>query len=484
MLANIDITTIKHALIPSITLATLLSIDTLKTCVAIDSLTRSRHNSNREIVGQGFGNLVCAIIGGLPGAGTMGATLINVTSGGRTPLAGLFNGIFVLLTLLFLGPFLAWIPVASLAGILLVIAFRMYDRSMFRLLLHPSGRFDFVVIISVVIVALTFDLIAASGVGIAMAIILFIRDQIRESVILQKTNLSLMSSKTQRPELEKNLIKKYGAQAVICKLQGNLFFGTTDQFSRTLEDELKTATYLLLDMRRVHSLDYTAFHLLDQIHGQLAERNGHLLFSGMPSQLYEKRDFERYLSQMGLFSQNREILIFDTFDSALEWMEEKILSQQNVIPVNPDQTLGLKDFYLFHGFIQNDLESLEHCMTKKTVLKGSLIVRHGDLGDELFLVRKGSFRALLPLASGKHHHIATFEQGSFFGELAFLDRDRRSADIEAKSDSEVYIFSRARFNELSISFPEVGAQVFARLALAIAQRLRTTDSELRALEDR
>lgn len=484
LLANVDMNTIEQALVPAFTLAALLSIDTLKTCVAIDSMTRNRHNSNREIVGQGVGNLICALLGGLPGAGTMGASLVNFTSGGRLPLAGLFEGVFVLLAIFFLGPLLAWIPVASLAGILIVIAFRMFDWSMFRLLFLPSGRFDFLVIISVVIVAVSLDLIAASGVGIAMAIILFIRDQIHESVILQKTSLKHMSSKTQRQEQEREILQKNGHQAVICKLQGNLFFGTTDQFSRTLDQDLKSALYLLLDMRRVHSFDYTAFHLLEQIHAQLAERGGRLLFSGMPSHLYEKIDFERYLSHMGLINQNDGVMIFQTFDSALEWMEDLILIQNGVASAASVQALEIKDFHLFRGFTPKELKHIGDCMTLHKVEKGHKIVQHGDLGDELFLVRKGSFKALLPLAGGKHHHIATFEQGSFFGELAFLDRDRRTADVEAKTSAEVYVFSRSKLNEQSITFPEVGAQVFARLALAIAQRLRSADIELRALEDR
>lgn len=484
LFSNIDWNTVKLALVPAVTLSVLLSIDTLKTCVAIDSLTRTRHNSNKEIVGQGIGNLACALLGGLPGAGTMGATLVNVSSGGLTPIAGVFEGVFVLLATLFLGPLLAWIPVAALAGILIVIAFRMFDRSMFRLALNPSGRFDFVVIMSVVVVALTVDLIAASGVGIAMAIILFVRDQIRETVILQKTLLSHMSSKTQRQESEKEILQKYGSQAVICKLQGNLFFGTTDQFSRSLESELQTARYLLLDMRRVHSLDYTAFHLLEQIHSQLAEKGGNLLFSGMPSRLYEKRDFERYLSQMGLVRQSNGVLIFSTFDSALEWMEERILEQQGLVRSTEEHSLDLQEFNLFKGFSPQEYQLLKKCMIERNVAKGETIVKHGDFGDEIFLVRRGSFRAMLPLANGQHHHIATFEQGSFFGELAFLDREHRSADIEAKTESEVFIFSRARFNESSQGHPEIGAQVFARLALAIAQRLRSTDKELRALEER
>jgi len=82
--------------VPALTLSVLLSIDTLKTCVVVDALTRSRHNSNRELIGQGAGNFASALIGGMPGSGTMGATLVNVNSGGRTRLSGLMEGVFVL----------------------------------------------------------------------------------------------------------------------------------------------------------------------------------------------------------------------------------------------------------------------------------------------------------------------------------------------------------------------------------------------------
>src|SRR6185436_12667448 len=108
--------------------------DTLKTCVVVDALTHSRHDSNREIVGQGLANLASAALGGVPGAGTSGATLVNVASGGRTRLSGLACGVFVLLAYLVLGRLVAWAPLAALAGILVVVAARMFDWGSFRLL--------------------------------------------------------------------------------------------------------------------------------------------------------------------------------------------------------------------------------------------------------------------------------------------------------------------------------------------------------------
>ena len=483
-LTEIDGTALRLVLVPALTLSILLSIDTLKTCVGLDALTRSRHNSNRELIGQGLGNLASFLVGGIPGAGTMAPTLVNVTSGGRTPRSGAIEGVFVVLAVVFLSRLIAWVPIGALAGILLMIAWRMFDKNMFRLLRHPAGRLDFCVIAGVVLVALTVDLIAASGVGVAMAILLFIRDQVRGSVIRRKGYLNQMSSKTRREATEREILNRDGAQAVFCELQGNLFFGTTDQLFSQLEPDLKTCRFLLLDMRHVQSIDYNAVHLFEQMHAQLAERGGQLLFSGMPSGLMEQRDFERYLAQMGLVREGDGVIITETRDSALEWMEEHILEAAGFIRSDEEKLLYLKDFRLFREFNEQELAGLTAYVSELSLRQGEKAFRSGDEGDELYLVRRGILRVLLPLEGGKYHHLATICQGGVIGELAFLDRGVRSADVEAKVDTDLYLLSRSRFNELARTDAAMGVQVFARLALSIAESLRQSDAELRILEER
>jgi SulP family sulfate permease len=483
-LLEIDIPSLHLVLVPALTLSVLLSIDTLKTCVGLDALTRSRHNSNRELIGQGLGNLASFLVGGIPGAGTMGPTLVNVTSGGRTPRSGVIEGIFVVLALVLLSSLIAWVPIGALAGILLMIAWRMFDKNMFRLLRYPAGRLDFCVIGGVILVALTVDLIAASGVGVALAILLFIRDQVRGSVIRRKRYLNQMSSKTRRLPAEREILNRDGDQAVFCELQGNLFFGTTDQLFSQLEPDLKSCRFLLLDMRHVQSIDYTAVHLFEQMHAQLAERDGQLLFSGMPSGILEQRDFERYLAQMGLVRDGGGVMITETRDSALEWMEERILEAAGIVKNADERLLELKDFRLFRELNEAELAALAGCITELSLRQGEKAFRRGDQGDELYLVRRGILRVLLPLEGGKYHHLATVCQGGVIGELAFLDRGIRSADVEARVDTDVYVLSRSRFNELARANAAMGVQVFARLALSIAESLRQSDAELRVLEER
>jgi SulP family sulfate permease len=483
-LAQLEAASLKLIVVPALTLSVLLSIDTLKTCVGLDALTRNRHNSNRELIGQGIGNLCSFLLGGMPGAGTMGPTLVNVNSGGRTPRAGVMEGVLVVLALLFLSPYIAWVPIGSLAGILLVIAWRMFDRSIFSLLGYPSGRLDFAVIAGVIVVALTVDLIAASGVGVALAILLFIREQVKAPVIRRKRYLNQMSSKTRRRSAEREILDRYGDQAVFCELQGNLFFGTTDQLFTQLADDLRTRIWLLLDMRHVNSIDYTAVHLFEQMHAQLAERGGQLLFSGMPSALREQRDFERYLAQMGIVSGNDGVLITETRESALEWMEQRIMERAGLVSRNDEYPLPLADFELFRGLDGQLLAMLAQCMRELSLQQGERVFAQGDEGDELFLVQRGSVRVMLPLEGGKRHHLATIGRGGFFGELAFLDRGVRSADVEAKEATELFVLSRSLFDKVSATDAVLEVQVFVRLALAISKRLRQTDLELRILEER
>ncbi len=481
--AAADLASVRMVVIPALTLSVLLSIDTLKTCVVLDALTRRRHNSNRELVGQGLGNLASFAAGGVPGAGTMGPTLINVASGGRSPRAGVLEGLFVLLALLALGRLIAWVPIAALAGIMLVIAFRMVDWGVARLLRHPAGRLDFAVIAGVVLAAVTTDLITASGVGVAFAILLFIRDQVRGSVLRRKLTLAQTSSKTRRLPAEREVLRRRGAEAVFCELQGNLFFGTTDQLHTQLEPDLERARFILLDLRRVQSVDYTAAHLFDQLQSRLEERGGRLLFSGMPSALLDRRDFRAYLAQVGVVGKGG-VIVSPTLDGALEWMEERLLEGAGAAQRDEERPLEAREFDLFRGFDADALKALKSCLEERAVEEGGAVFTAGAPGDELYLVRRGGVRLLLPLEGDQRHHLATVGRGDFFGDLAFLDRGRRSADAVAKAPTDLYVLSRARFDALAQTEVPAALKMYARLALTLAQRLREADAALRELEER
>ncbi|MEK6608703.1 MAG: SulP family inorganic anion transporter [Myxococcota bacterium] len=468
-------------IVPALTLSALLSIDTLKTCVIVDALTRTRHDSNRVLCAQGLGNFASALAGGVPGAGQMGATLVNVSSGGRTRLSGVLVGVFSLATIVLLGRLIAWIPVAALAGILLVVAWRMFDRSSFHLARHRATLLDFAVIAAVVAVAVGVSLIAASGVGFGLAILLFVREQMRASVVRRETLGSRMFSKQRRLPEEMAILEREGIQTDICELQGSLFFGTTDQLLTELDDDLKVRRYIILDMKRVQSVDYTAAHMLEQIAARLSERGGHLLFAGLPRDLPTGQDLHSYFEHLGV-GKSSGTRFFGELDEALEWVEERLLAEARPGPPDEEKVLELHEIDLLREFEADTLAAVREGVRERSCAAGEKLFATGDAGDEMFLIRRGKVRIVLPLDARTGHHLASFGRGDYFGEMAFLDRGGRSADAVAVAPTDLYVLSRARFDAVSHAHPVEGAKIFARIARALALRLRHTDAEVRALQ--
>jgi SulP family sulfate permease len=480
-LAGMRLSDLGAVVMPALTLSVLLSIDTLKTCVVVDALTRSRHNSNRELLAQGAGNVASALLGGMPGSGMMGATLVNVNSGGRTRLSGMLEGAFVLAALLLFSRWIAWVPIAGLAGILFVVAFRMFDWGNFQLLRQKSTVLDFCVIAAVVVVAVGVNLIAAAGTGLVLAILLFIREQIRGSVIHRRVTGDRMSSTQRRLPDEQAALQQHGAGTTICELQGSLFFGTTDRLFTELEPDLKRCRYLILDMRRVQSVDYTAAHLLEQFEAILKERGGYLIFSRLPASLPSGQDLRAYFAQVGVTHAKENVRKFDTLDDALQWVEDQILAEVLPRRGGGEAPLALAQIELLRDFeADQTLAALAPCVVERSCAPGELIFKMGDMGEELFLIRRGTVRLFLPVGEGNYHNLASCGPGDFFGEVAFLDRGRRSANAMARTAMDLFVISRTRFDEVSRAHPVVGVKMFARLARAEALRLRQADAELRA----
>lgn len=464
---------------PAVTLSVLLSVDTLKTCVVVDSITHTRHDSNRTLIGQGTGNLISALLGGMPGAGTMGATLVSVESGGRSRLSGLCEGGFVLLAALLLAQWLAWVPVAALAGILIVVALRMFDWGSFQLLKQRSTGLDFAVIATVIVVAVAANLIAAAGAGVGLAMLLFIRDQIRSPVIRRKVDGTGISSTQHREPADQNLLQPLRSLITVCELQGSLFFGTTDQLRTELTPGLKHCRWLILDLRRVTAMDYTAAHLFAELNTDLAASSGGLLFSRLPA----RRDLRDYLEQVGIIGHRTMARRFETLDDAICWAEDRLLASLRPAPADDAPPLNLAEFELCREMdTDQTLSALAACAEPRSYAAGDAIFRAGETADEMLLIRRGIVRIVLP-AGATHHNLASFGRGNFFGELAFLDRGSRSADAIAVTPVDLFVLSRTRFDDLSRAQPLIGVKLFARIARTLALRLRRSDQELRTYYD-
>lgn len=466
---------------PALTLAALLSIDTLKTCVVLDAMTRSRHDSNKELIGQGLANIGCAFGGGIPGAGTMGATLVNISSGATTKLSGFLEGVFSLAALLILAPLISWVPIASLAGILIVIGVKMIDTHSFSFLRSRSTILDFIVIAAVVTTALTVSLIAASGVGVALAILLFIKEHISTSIVRRRALGNESFSKQIRTAEAMEILSTKGDNAVIYELQGSLFFGTANQLLSTLEHDIKTKKFITLDMKKVQGIDITAMHVLEQIRDMMEEKGGYLLFSNIPQKIPSGLNMRAYFEELGIANGHENVKIFYDLDDAIEWVEDRIIETEPLL-ASEQEAISLHEFEMFKAKKEETIAHLEEQMQKLSFKNGDKIFSAGDTGDEIFLIRKGDVRIALPICNTQSYHISTFGQGNFFGEMAFLDGAARSADAIAEGDTELYALSRAEFDKFAEEHKKISLRFMEGIASVLAGRLRFTNAELRACE--
>jgi sulfate permease, SulP family len=269
------------------------------------------------------------------------------------------------------------------------------------------------------------------------------------------------------------------------ELQGSLFFGTTDQLYTEIEHELKKRshrTYFILDMRKVQSVDVTASHMLEQVKDMLAERNGFLIFAQIPKNLPSGKDMKQYFDTVGLLKPDSPVKVFDEVDDAVEWVEDRILAEARVTSAE-ETLLGLNEIELFAGRKAETLSALESCMQQQSFKAGEKIFSCGDVGDgELYLIRRGEVRILLPVDSDHSHHISTFGRGSFFGEMSFLDGNPRSADAIADRDTDLYVISRKDFDQLSEDHKKMSVNLLEGLARVLAGRLRYANAEIHALE--
>lgn len=469
-------------LFPALTLAVLLSIDTLKTCVIVDSMTHSFHDSNKELIAQGSGNITSSLIGGMPGSGMMGATMVNISGGATSPLSGFIEGVMAILAFAILGSFIAWIPVAALSGILIVIALRMIDRHSFKLLSTPKTALDFFIILAVALTAITISLISAAGVGLLLAILLYLMRQIEVSVIYRQFDGSNIKSKIIRSKSEQSYLKERENEYSLYELHGSLFFGTANQLYTMLQDDLQHKKYIILDMKRVQTVDLTAAHILLQIKDILHEKGGYLILSRLPHKLPSGDDMESYFNHIGLLKHLSPITIFEDMDDAIEWIEEKLL-EENPLESIHDKLFDLSDFDLFKGRKADTLAEIETLLVTLSFKKGEIIYRAGDSTGQIFLIRRGSVRIVLSSNEQKNLHLNTLRQGSFFGEFSFLEGESHYTDSIAVSDTEVYMISRDTFDLFYEHHKKTAFHFMESLAMVLAQRLKVTRTELAVEND-
>lgn len=299
----------------AISLAILGSIDSLLTSVIADNMTKTSHKPNRELIGQGIGNSIAAIFGGLPGAGATIRTVVNINSGGRTKLSGMLAAIFILIVVLALSSVASKIPAAVLAGILLTVGIAVIDYKGLKVV-KKMPTSEVVIMIIVMLLSTFWDLVYAVGIGLVIASLMFMKkigDLSAQNSEVVKLSDKEIDSDEDFPENEKKKI-------YIKQLEGPLFFGSTSEFQSMTAQIPSTATIMILRMTKVPYMDQSGAFAVEAVIKQSKKSGRLVLISGLQEQPSEMLHNLKIIPNLVPEHQN-----FYSFRDCVAWIRDEHL---------------------------------------------------------------------------------------------------------------------------------------------------------------
>lgn len=297
------------------TLAALGAIDSLLTSVVADNVTRTQHDSNRELIGQGIGNSVAGLFGGLPGAGATMRTLVNIRSGGHSRLSGVVHATVLAVVLLGAGPLAAYIPKSVLAGILITVGIGILDYKGIRHLTKVP-RSDAAVMLIVLLVTVFLDLLVAVGVGMTLATVLFMKKM--SDVTAERSETSRLSAASDDAHWPDEMMPRALAERVLIKrLDGPLFFGFASAFQRQVVDPGEIRV-VIIRMDRVPFIDQTGLYALDESILAFERQGIEVLLTGLQPQPGTMLRRLRLIPDL-----IEDHHVFDSFQECVDWLSSE-----------------------------------------------------------------------------------------------------------------------------------------------------------------
>jgi len=472
-------------LLAAVVLSIIASIESLFSAIVADDLTGTRHNSNRELIGQGFGNMACSVFGALPSAGSIPRTAAAIRAGGKTPLTGFITALLIFAIILLFTPLVGYLPLVVVSAIVVNVALGMFDAWTLKYFknaknLHKQSQdviLNLVVILIVTFTTITFNLITAVGIGIVVSAIFFIA-RISQSIVRRDFDASQVSSKKIRPENDVKILQEKGVQIKVFELRGPLFFGSSGSLQDVVAGLSEDISTCILDFRRVTEVDSSGAYALRQLKCKFDKEKKTLLLS----YLYETGPYWKFLKEMEVLSQVGLEKIFCDTDDALEWAEDLLLSQSRS-PLEKGGEMSLKSYPFFEHFNEDEFEELSSLMETHYYDKGDIIIHEGDSNRDIYFMTKGCVSIKTKLKNNRRKRFVTLSPGVVFGEMAFLDGSARSADVYIEEDSVVMALPYDKFEILLQKNNLLAHKFITSIAVELNKRLRTTSAELRFSED-
>lgn len=282
-------------------IAMLGGIESLLSALVADGMTKGKHNSNKELIGQGLANMVAPLFGGIPATEAIARTATNIKNGAASPLSGVIHGIVVLLVLVILAPYASAIPLASMAPILMFVAWNMSERKEFANILKTKTM-DSLVLVATFLLTVFMDLTTSVGIGLLLALLAFVGRM--SSTLKVSKALPDPTDKLVKPEMVQQ--SSNCPQINIYTVEGPLFFGSTERFEEELESITRSKPrILLLRMSKVSFIDTSGEALLANIVKQFKDSHHQVIISGIqqqPKELFKKTGLYQLIGEEYIFA--------------------------------------------------------------------------------------------------------------------------------------------------------------------------------------
>lgn len=305
---SVDFETFKNLLAPALAIAMLGGIESLLSAVVADGMIGGRHRSNMELVAQGGANILSAMFGGIPATGAIARTAANIKNGGRTPISGVVHALTLLVIMLLAAPLAGLIPLACLAGILVVVAWNMAELHTFAAILR-SNRYDAAVLLVTFFLTVVFDLVVAIEIGMVLAAFLFIKRMADATSLGQMFDAQTAGDSP----LFEDEFGKIPPHIAVYEINGPLFFGAAQRFFDALKDLGDRHSVLILRMRHVSIIDATGMKRLEDLVRLLEGRGVKVVLSGVSPRIMDD------LLKAGFIDVER---MQPDMEAALKWVSE------------------------------------------------------------------------------------------------------------------------------------------------------------------
>lgn len=469
----------------AVSLALVASLDTLLCAKTADGITGHRTSPSPQLLRLGAGNVAAGLVGAIPSGINLGSTSAVYRGGGRTALASGIAALFVLAAILVLGPVIAVIPRAAIAGVLVVVGVQLFDRPTIQRLVRLLRRrdehwrlpaLDLSVVTLVAAVTIALDLVWAVSIGVTVAVVLFLFRMSR-SIVRRTYRGDVVRSKRMREPRLTEFLAAAGHRIVVFELEGPIFFGTAEKLAREIDAAVRADTvFVILDLRRVNELDSTGAAILLQTARRMRTDGKSLLMA----HLEDNAPAVGAVRDAGL-PVTRET-VFPDADAALEWAEDALIAAQQGLKAAPIE-LSMDEIPVLAGLGGSQKALIAARLRRVAYRAGEIVIRQGDDDRSLFIVAKGTTTVRLDVeGTSRQLRLVSYSRGTVFGEMALLDRQPRSATVTADDDVVCYTLSEEAFNALIEEHPLIAVQLLANLARELSVRLRYATRIISELE--